>query len=261
MHFHTALKLTVFCVQTACIASFTASRPSSLQVSCPRRSPQTIKYVEPNNSKDAENSSYESSTSIIKGIVSSLTSVSNFFSLSNGEGNSLEQPVPQTTNSPPTTVEELFDRIKADYTKNNYLWTGKLDTSSFSQNCKFTDPTISFEGIDKYVQNVGNLVPVVEFLLGEQRYSESKLLEISSNIQDGYIETRWNMIGELNALPWKPKVDVIGRTKFWYHTNRIGDAEKVQVYFYDEQWEIPAGLALLQFITPANTITNSNVKQ
>ena len=24
------------------------------------------------------------------------------------------------------------------------------------------------------------------------------------------------MIGELNALFWKPKIDVIGRTKFWY---------------------------------------------
>eukprot|EP00956_Cyclotella_meneghiniana_P003204 scaffold3932_cov87-Cyclotella_meneghiniana.AAC.8 len=35
------------------------------------------------------------------------------------------------------------------------------------------------------------------------------------------------------------------------------EKDAVQVYFYDEKWEIPAGLALLQFITPANTIANS----
>ena len=263
MHFHTALKLTIFCVQTACIASFTArSWPSSLQIVCPRRSKQTLN-AEPKCTADEESSSYESSTSFIKGIVSSLTSVSNFFSLSNEVDSSPEEQMvaSQTLNSSPTTAEELLDRIKADYTENNYLWTGKLDTSAFTQNCKFTDPTISFEGIDKYVQNVGNLVPVVKFLLGKKQYSRSELLEISSNMKEGYIETRWNMIGELDALPWRPKVDVIGRTKFWYQTNQQGEKEKVQVYFYDEKWEIPAGLALLQFITPANTIANSSVKQ
>lgn len=206
------------------------------------------------------NSSYESSASLIKGIVSSLTSVSNSFSLSKNLNNeSSAQTVTTTTTvlDPPTTEGELFERIRADYTENNYLWTGKLDTSCFIENCKFTDPTISFEGIDKYVQNVGNLVPIVEFLLGREQYSASKLLEISSNDEDGYIETRWNMVGELNALPWKPKIDVIGRTKFWYKSNR----DTVQIYFYDEKWEIPAGLALLQFITPANTISNSNAME
>lgn len=78
------------------------------------------------------------------------------------------------------------------------------------------------------------------------------------------------MIGELDRLPWKPRIDVIGRTKFWYAG--VGDREDeeeeedvidgksrpVQVYFYDEMWEIPAGLALLQLVAPAGTIANSN---
>lgn len=208
------------------------------------------------NDTEFDGGSYESSASLIKGLVSSLTSVSNLFSLQNGQTESLEQVSASTKLDPPATPNELMERIRADYTENNYLWTGKLDTSAFTTSCKFTDPTISFEGIDKYIQNVGNLVPVVEFLLGEEQYSKSKLLEISSNDQESYIETRWNMIGKLNALPWKPKVDVIGRTKFWYQK----EDGAVKVYFYDEQWEIPAGLALLQFVTPANTIANSNMK-
>ena len=122
---------------------------------------------------------------------------------------------------------------------------------------------------------MGNLVPIVNFLLGRNQFCQSKLLDIANNEEGGYIETRWNMIGELNALPWKPKVDVIGRTKFWYKDtatcdNETGDALKnnsgnrdekapsIQVFFYDEMWEIPAGVALLQLVTPAGTIANSD---
>ena len=245
----------VLCNPVLYTASFSAapSHPSSRcrHISHPRHDALLLAHPD-----DRGNSSYESSTSLIKGIVSALTSVSNFFSLNDTSIASPEQTSSLNAElTPPTTAPELLERITADYAENNYLWTGKLDISAFRSDCQFTDPTISFKGIDKYVQNVGNLVPVVEFLLGKEQYSKSELLEISNNDQEGYIETRWNMIGELNALPWKPKVDVIGRTKFWYKSDDEKDV--VQVYFYDEKWEIPAGLALLQFITPANTIANS----
>lgn len=235
-------------------ASFIAGGPHISGIHCNSDAPH---HAKPSSTDDnGESNSYESSASAIKGIVSSLTSISNFFSLQDNQSESLKQAATTSTQlDPPTTTEQPLERIRADYTENNYLWTGKLDTSAFTPNCKFTDPTISFEGIDKYLQNVGNLIPIVEFLLGDEQYSQSKLLEISSTEQ--YIETRWNMIGELNKLPWKPKVDVIGRTKFWYVKC---DDEAVRVYFYDEEWEIPAGMALLQFVTPANTIANSNAK-
>ena len=238
-------------------SSFNAA-PSNLS-SRRRHISHHVPHARPDNPDSRDSSSYESSTSLIKGIVSSLTSVSNLFSLKN-TNTSLEQTnIFNAELTPPTTPSELLERITIDYTENNYLWTGQLDISAFRTDCQFTDPTISFRGVDKYVQNVGNLVPIVDFLLGEEQYSKSELLEISNNDHEGYIETRWNMIGELNALPWKPKVDVIGKTKFWYKTNDEMDA--VQVYFYDEKWEIPAGLALLQFITPANTIGNSDANQ
>jgi hypothetical protein len=68
-----------------------------------------------------------------------------------------------------------------------------------------------------------------------------------------------NMVGVLNNLFWTPKIDVIGRTKFWYQeiSRRNNEAEDsaFQVYFYDETWEIPAGSALLQLITPYQNTT------
>jgi Uncharacterized conserved protein (DUF2358). len=126
--------------------------------------------------------------------------------------------------------------------------------SAFEPDCKFTDPTITFKGREQYVSNVKNLVPIVDFLTNKKVYNyditgpSSKLLEIQLNDEEGYVETRWNMLGELFALPWKPIIDVIGRTKFWYKQTEEG----CRVYFYDEKWEVEAGSALLQIITPGS---------
>jgi len=212
-------------------------------------------------------SSYQSSASLTKGIVSSLTSLTN--SIISQSDDELEKTTPAYSSSrgKPTSPQELLSRIRNEYTQNNYLWTGNLDTSSFVANCTFTDPTLSFVGVDKYIENVGNLVPVVDYLLGEENpISRSDLLDISLNEEEKYIETRWNMVGELNRLLWKPKIDVIGRTKFWYQEEEVGEGGReskttaFQVYFYDEMWEIPAGLALLQLVTKAGTIANTAEK-
>jgi len=210
--------------------------------------------------ENEEGSSYDSSASFTKGIVSSLTSVTNsiFESSTQEDTSTIEQPwISQT---PPSSPQQLLTRIQDEYTQNNYLWTGKLDTSSFVPNCTFTDPTLSFVGVDKFISNVGNLVPVVNYLLGDdqdEKSSQSILLDISLNEEEQYVETRWNMLGKLDRLFWRPKIDVIGRTKFWYKEIMKGEEKTYQVYFYDEMWEIPAGLALLQLVTPAGTIANS----
>jgi hypothetical protein len=46
-----------------------------------------------------------------------------------------------TLSSAPASPEELLARIRKEYIENNYLWTGNLDTSCFTPNCTFTDPT------------------------------------------------------------------------------------------------------------------------
>ena len=58
------------------------------------------------------------------------------------------------------------------------------------------------------------------------------------------------MEGSLSGLFWKPKIDVIGRTKFWFREREV-DGEKVsKVYFYDESWEMSTVDALKQILTP-----------
>jgi Uncharacterized conserved protein (DUF2358) len=151
----------------------------------------------------------------------------------------------------PSSSQELLDRVSEDYTIKNYLWTGDLDlASNFERTCRFTDPTLSFVGTEQYAKNIRNLRPILN-LLTNVSDCRSDLLHIQST--DRYIQTRWNMIGTLTGLPWRPKIDVIGRTKFWYNNDTF------QIYFYDEVWEIPASQALLQLITPAGTVPSSSV--
>lgn len=204
-----------------------------------------------NNNDNQETSTYQDTDGASKGLVSSLTALVNSLSSSN------TPTIKSIKSPPPKSPQELLRRIRDDYIVNNYLWTGNLDLGCFQNDCRFTDPTLSFQGTDTFTKNVQNLVPLVNAFC--ENY-DSKLLNIellqSSNDTEGdssmYIQTRWNMVGELNGLFWKPKIDVIGRTKFHFHP-----AEDCQVFFYDEEWEIPAYLALLQLVTPAGTIPNS----
>ena len=210
-------------------------------------------------------SGYADSSVASKGIVSGLTNFVNAVLPADrtiaADASSISLTNVTTTN--PASPAELLARIRNDYVVKNYLWTGDIDLSAFDPDCRFTDPTLSFSGTDTFVKNIRNLRPIVEALTrssksnnnpaGDDETSNcrSDLLDIA--LCDGYVQTRWKMVGELTALPWKPRIDVIGCTKFWYEEGEEG----WRVYFYDESWEIPAGLALLQIITPAGTIPNS----
>ena len=174
-------------------------------------------------------------TATLQGVDAGATSFSN----SNASGAAILQQ------QPPSSPLELLERIRNDYTERNYLWTGDLDVeTNFVKSCCFTDPTLSFVGTDKYIKNIQNLRPILNLITDVEKECRSELMDIQ--LYDTYIQTRWNMIGTLSRLPWQPRIDVIGKTKFWFHndTNRI--------YFYDEIWEIPASQALLQLITPKN---------
>ena len=209
-------------------------------------------FAKPSSSMD----SYETSDASSKGIVSSLTDLVNFVSGNKNDVGSI--PEGEYAKSP----EALMDFIEKDYTEKNYLWTGNIHLPAFDPACTFTDPTLSFQGTDTFVSNVKNLVPIVDFLTktddeNREENTQSKLLNISINKEEKYVETRWNMIGNLDRIPWKPAIDVIGRTKFWYREYQEGDETIFRVHFYDEAWEIPAGRALLQLVTPKGTIPNS----
>jgi hypothetical protein len=101
-------------------------------------------------------SSFDTSSTSSKGLVLFLTELVNgvmdpMFStdisrstlLSLGEETSIQSDV---LAAPPTNEAELVQKIQEDYTVNNYLWTGNLAVEAFEENCKFQDPTISFQG-------------------------------------------------------------------------------------------------------------------
>lgn len=236
--------------------------------------------------------SYDDTDGASKGLVATLTAIVNSLSprsqkeKSTGEdrdptiqeetlSESSARAVASPHTPPPATPQELMERIQLDYVERNYLWTGDLDLTCFEESCRFTDPTISFVGRDTFRENTQNLVPLVNAFVAECR---SDLLSIL--LEDEYIETRWNMVGSLTGsrfLFWKPRIDVIGRTKFWFrpvvtteatsgdNSASIETASKssspyYQVYLYDEEWEIPAYQALLQLITPPGTFPNSKIQ-
>ena len=230
-------------------------------------------------------SNYQDSDGASKGIVGSLTGIVNT-AASAARASQLRDEASTPSSAAPRSPEELLDRIRKDYEERNYLWTGDLDLACFCEDCVFTDPTISFVGTAKFTENTQNLVPIVEAFVEGCR---SDLLSISlggSGDDDGdrkadgdggggggeggsYVETRWNMVGSLTASPWlfwKPRIDVVGRTRFWFRREKDGGGptaagdggdggrgRRYRVYFYDESWEMPAWRALLQIVTPAGT--------
>ena len=220
--------------------------------SSPRISRHTPLFA--NNAGEDEGgstSTYETSDASSRGIVSSLTGAVNLIMGTSADSVEKDERI---LSPPPGSPEQLLERIRNDYVVNNYLWTGDIDLAAFEEDCQFTDPTLTFTGRDKFVSNVSNLRPIVDALI-EPGGCASKLLGISLNKDEGYVQSRWNMVGDLTGLPWKPRIDVIGRTKFWYNAHTD---EGVRVRFYDEEWEMPAYKALLQLVTKPGTISNSS---
>ena len=224
------------------------------------------------NNKAPETLGFDDTDVASKGLVSSLTNLVNSWvngsrtknafttitSSSNSSSTLLDQLSP-----PPTSPEELLQRIRADYQEHNYLWTGHIDLPCFEEACRFQDPTLEFVGRLQFVENVQNLQPLVNNLIPAAHDKQSRLFSIqlhSENDAGGYIQTRWNMVGNFTNLFWKPQLNVVGRTKFWYRRQRQQDdsspnnkdasSSSYAVYFYDEVWELPAYQALLQLLIP-----------
>lgn len=251
-------------IQLSCFLLYVVEKIQGFAI---KRSSHCKKYnniiLSSENNDSSSGGSYGTSDASSKRFVSSLTGMVNFIM---GFVDSKEQEVMQsptsvlenTSMTSPTSPLELMRYIENDYVEHNYLWTGNIYLPAFEKDCKFTDPTLSFIGTDRFVSNVKNLVPIVN-ILSQDGSNQSDLLEIQLNEEKRYIQTRWNMIGDLYTLPWKPAIDVIGRTKFWYRESNDSDGGKVyRVFSYDEEWEVEASYALLQLITPKGSIPNSN---
>eukprot|EP00977_Amphora_coffeiformis_P029766 scaffold42779_cov191-Amphora_coffeaeformis.AAC.2 len=246
-----------------------------------RRGGPGVRLPSSSNNKGSSSSGgrgYDVTDKTSKGLVSALTNLVNKFAPSTENNPQQSSRADTIVDSPPKSPTEVLERIRADYVDRNYLWTGDLDIASFATDCVFQDPTIRFEGRDTFLTNVQNIRKVTDSLLGPCRSElrsiqlvESQQQQQSENPNDSsssslYVQTEWRMVGLLQGLPWKPCIDVPGRTKFWMrpcspegdddnnnNNNNKHDDENYawQVYQYEEEWDIPASQALWQIVKPS----------
>ena len=136
--------------------------------------------------------------------------------------------------------QQLLDGIRADFEERQYLWSGDIDLELYDEDCTFTDPTISFKGLSKFLSNMRSLNPIVDALVQKER--RRCILQDIKLEETGEVIAKWRMVGDVQ-LPWSPRIDIGGRTKY-----TPGSDGRIQSY--SEQWDIDAGEALAQLIQP-----------
>ena len=110
--------------------------------------------------------------------------------------------------------------------------------------CTFTDPTLSFVGLETFETNLRNLQP---FLTALVRDADVELFACELDEPSRRVRASWRMTGNL-ALPWRPRIDLRGRTTFTYYD--AGAERGCLIEAYDEEWEIGAGEAVAQLARP-----------
>lgn len=187
-----------------------------------------------------EESTYAATSSPTKRLVAGLTGVVNSaFALLGGDAEEAVRPPRSGEVTPP----ELLEGVRADYEERMYLWTGDIDENLYDEDCTFTDPTLSFEGLATFQRNLAALQPILTTVV------KSPLVELyGCELDESCNEVRasWRMKGDL-ALPWQPTIDLKGSTKFVYDPISAGG----RITQYIESWDIEAGAALMQILTPA----------
>lgn len=188
----------------------------------------------------------------------------------------------------------LRDDIALEFTDAKYLWTGDITPEMYDLFCTFTDPTLSFVGLDTFTKNLENLQPILrrlvrdadvelyscrllapadaedaararegsgdddEEVVGGNRSGESvegggggsrRGLPSGGGVggEKGQVQATWRMTGNLR-LPWKPRIDLRGRTTFTFKD--WGGSRGCLITAYQEEWELSAAEAVSQLVRP-----------
>ncbi|CAK9026089.1 unnamed protein product [Durusdinium trenchii] len=179
-----------------------------------------------------ERSSYDSSPEWTKSVVNGLTG------LVNGVMGGEAPPLPQRRFDK-IGSQQLLEGIRADFEERQYLWSGDIDLELYDEDCSFTDPTISFQGLSKFQSNMRSLAPIVDTLVPKEK---RRCILRDIKLDNGEVFAKWRMVGDIQ-LPWSPRIDIGGQTRY-----SPGTDGRIQTYF--EQWDIDAGEALAQLVQP-----------
>ena len=181
------------------------------------------------------------SSSIAKKVVFSLTSLSNRLGIDSKS--SADDFTYTYKNEMGISDAYLVHSLREDF-RRGYLFSGEIDPEIYATDCLFTDPTLSFSGLNTFRRNIANLKPIIEKYIG----SCAVLLHgIELKKIEKKVVADWTMYGTIN-LPWKPIINLQGQTTYTYDDSENG--AKGRIIDYYERWQIPAVAALLQLLTP-----------
>mmetsp|Transcript_17334 Transcript_17334/g.20668 ORF Transcript_17334/g.20668 Transcript_17334/m.20668 type:complete len:276 (+) Transcript_17334:160-987(+) len=104
----------------------------------------------------------------------------------------------------PLSLEETIQRIQLDNDR-FYFLSGTVDRLCYAEDCVFSDPFVSFEGRDRFVDNLQNLGSfITEYDVKQLGYDVVQQGDDGDDEMDGpRVDTKVMVKLELN-LPWKP---------------------------------------------------------
>ncbi|KAL3701163.1 hypothetical protein R1sor_019185 [Riccia sorocarpa] len=133
----------------------------------------------------------------------------------------------------PVGRETSVELIKKDYDR-SYFVTGNMATGIYEEDCEFADPFVSFKGLSRFKQNVGNLGSFME---------ESTLKLTDWQEYEDRIFARWRFNCVL-SLPWKPILAATGSTEYFF------SKESGKIIKHVESWDISPADGVRQLFKP-----------
>lgn len=137
----------------------------------------------------------------------------------------------------------VVDSIREDYAR-NYFVSGAGEMSAYAPDCIFADPFVSFKGVQRFKQNVGNLGGMMQ---------DVKLNIDEFKEEGNEIRTRWRFSCIL-SLPWGPKLAAKGSTR------HVLDPSTHLVTQHIEAWDVEPGKVVAQLFRPGNTVPRSQLE-
>ena len=139
----------------------------------------------------------------------------------------------------PSSMAEFVEKLEEDF-RRMYFVTGDLADELYVSDCVFADPTISFEGLELYKNNLRLLIP---FLASPEIGLQGPIEVVDEVVEAGTRRARvmatWTLDTGLK-LPWKPRVFVNGTTDYYLVDFRI--------VRHVERWDIDPRQAVLMVL-------------
>eukprot|EP00245_Coleochaete_scutata_P006593 TRINITY_DN21091_c0_g1_i1.p1 TRINITY_DN21091_c0_g1~~TRINITY_DN21091_c0_g1_i1.p1 ORF type:complete len:261 (+),score=46.92 TRINITY_DN21091_c0_g1_i1:63-845(+) len=135
---------------------------------------------------------------------------------------------------PPKSREDALESLRKDYDQ-GYFVTGTMTLGIYKPDCEFSDPFVSFKGVDRFQKNVRNLGNFLEDV-------KLKIFDWQEVEGEDKISVRWRFSCTL-ALPWRPILAASGRNEHYFDKDW-------RIYRQVEIWDISPADGVKQLFKP-----------